>query len=137
MVVMRGIVSATLLAVSAAGAAAPCGADLRGAQVVESANYTLVYRSAPAKIAVGRHFALDIAACAKGAAAAPASLSVDAFMPAHGHGMNYKPAVTKAAPANRFRAEGLMFHMPGRWDFYFDVQSAGKNERLTHSILLE
>jgi hypothetical protein len=31
------------------------------------------------------------------------------------HGMNYRPVVT-AKSSELFRAEGLLFHMPGRWD---------------------
>jgi hypothetical protein len=135
------LIAASPLAV----AAPPCGSGLRSAQTLESAVYVVAYRAQPAKIEVGKHFALDIVACAKGGAPAPARVAVDAFMPEHGHGMNYQ-AVVKASGNPRdarragdmnFRAEGLMFHMPGRWDLYFDVQGAGGTERLTRSITLE
>jgi hypothetical protein len=136
---------ALLVGASPLAVAAPlCGADLRGAQTLESADYVIAYRTQPAKIEVGKHFSLDIVTCAKGTAAVPVSVAVDAFMPEHGHGMNYKAVVknsdhTKGARAAdaHFRADGLMFHMPGRWDLYFDVQSAGGTERLTRSIVLE
>jgi hypothetical protein len=129
------VVAASLIAASAP-AAAVCGAQLRGAHRIESANYTVAYRTQPAKVAVGKHFTIDAIACGKGGVADPAALAVDAFMPDHGHGMNYKAAVTKIA-AGQFRAEGLMFHMPGRWELYFDVPMQGKPERLVHSIVLE
>ena len=135
MVGMRMSACAALVALSAAASAQPCGVELRGTRV-ESAQYIIVYRSQPA-IAVGRHFALDIVACAKAGAAEPALIAVDAFMPDHGHGMNYKPVVKKSGASSRFHAEGLMFHMPGRWELNFDVQSAGRTERLTRSILLK
>ena len=142
---MFRIVVALLASASPLASAAPaCGADMRGAQMLESAAYVIAYRVRPPKIEVGRPFSLDIVTCPKGAAPAPAGLAVDAYMPDHGHGMNYKASVktpataTAARPATaRFRADGLMFHMPGRWDLYFDVQSSAGTTRLTRSIVLE
>jgi hypothetical protein len=37
----------------------------------------------------------------------------------------------------RYRAEGLMFHMPGRWEFVFDVRAGGRTERLLRSVRIE
>jgi hypothetical protein len=42
---------------------------------------------------VGRHFGLDIVVCARAGARAAGGLRVDADMPAHRHGMNYRPTV--------------------------------------------
>ena len=56
-------------------------------------------------------------------------------MPSHGHGMNYRPTVA-ALGGGRYRAEGLMFHMPGQWELTFIVQSAGASERITHTLVL-
>ena len=117
-------------------AAQTCGADLRGAQSVESEHYVLAYRTLPATPVIGRHFAVEMVACPKGNAPAPGGVAVDAYMPEHGHGMNYKAVVTPAGNAH-YRAAGLMFHMPGRWDLIFEVQSSGNTERLTRSIVLE
>ena len=130
----------TALMVSAcalhAAAAPSCRTGLRGSQAIESGHYVVAYRTQPAKIVVGKHFSIEIMTCAKGNAPAPSGVTVDAFMPDHGHGMNYKATVRAMADA-RFRADGLMFHMPGRWDLMFDVQGAGGVERLTRSIVLE
>jgi hypothetical protein len=110
-----------------------CRAELTGAQRIESKGYVLAYRTEPAKILVGEHFLVEFVVCAKEGVAAPASIRVDASMPDHRHGMNYRPSVTRRGP-HQHRAEGLLFHMPGRWEFVFDVQGAGPVERLTHSI---
>lgn len=134
-----------MLVASSLAPAAPCGADLRGAVVAESANYLVAFRTQSPRIAVGKHFSIEFETCAKGDAAAPAGVAVDAFMPEHGHGMNYLAVVKPLAAAKsagppttaRYRADGLMFHMPGRWDLYFDVRSAGRTERATRSIVLE
>jgi cytochrome c peroxidase len=71
---------------------------------------------------------MEIAACAK-TGPAPKSLKVDAHMPEHRHGMNYAPKVTTLA-AGRWRAEGLMLHMPGKWEFVFVVDG----ERMAHAL---
>ena len=63
-------------------------------------------------------------------------LAVDAIMPEHKHGMNYRPTVVPGKDG-RYRAEGFLFHMPGRWEVNFDVRSGGGNERLSHDIILK
>lgn len=113
-----------------------CGADLKNAARAESARYTVVYATKPAPIAVAKHFAMDIVVCAKPGAPAPQGLHVDAVMPEHNHGMNYKPGVI-ALGKGRYNADGLMMHMPGRWEFVFDVQTGGASERVTASLTLK
>jgi len=117
--------------------AADCGAVQSAAGTrAESEHYTITYRTVPAAIVVGRAFAIEVNVCAKGQAAVPTGLRVDAQMPAHRHGMNYRPTVV-AAGDGRFRAEGLLFHMPGRWEFIFDLDAPGMHERITQDLLLE
>ena len=74
--------------------------------------------------------------CAKAGAPRPDALRVDARMPVHRHGMNYRAGVS-APEAGRYRAEGLLFHMPGHWEFLFDVVASGASERLSSGIELE
>jgi len=117
--------------------AADCGAVLGGVGArAESERYTVAYRIEPAPIAVGRAFAIEVQVCAKGQAAVPTGLRVDAHMPAHRHGMNYRPTVV-AVGGGRFRAEGLLFHMPGRWELIFDLDAPGVHERITRDLSLE
>ena len=47
--------------------------------------------------------------------------------------MNYAPEV-KALGPGRWRAEGLMFHMPGKWEFVFEIRAAGKSDRIGHAF---
>ncbi len=54
-------------------------------------------------------------------------------MPAHKHGMNYLPTVTVRRQEAAFAARGLLLHMPGRWEFAFDV-SSGDGTRETASL---
>ena len=118
-----------LLLVLLAPAAQACELPGGAAQSLKSATATIVYRTAALR--VGEHFAVEFAVCP-----APQSVTLDAWMPDHRHGMNYKPAVA-ALGGGRYRAEGLMFHMPGRWELVFEVRAGGKSERLAQSVRLE
>ena len=80
----------------------------------------LALRSAPSPLPLNRPFALDITLCAQNGTPVSDPPRVDAWMPAHRHGMNYRPTVTTLGPG-RFRAEGLLFHMPGRWEVIVEV----------------
>jgi hypothetical protein len=131
--------SCTLLlgAIMALSAAAQsCVADLAGGRKVESERYVLSYRTKPETVVVGQHFAVDMAVCPKVGLPAPESVRVDGFMPDHNHGMNYT-AVVKSAGDGRYAAAGLMFHMPGRWDFIFEVRGGGKTDRMTFTVMLQ
>jgi hypothetical protein len=125
----------SVIAATAPVAAQDCP-SLESGRSVESDRYVVSYRTQPAKIAVGQHFTVEMAVCPKGGQPAPESVRVDGFMPEHNHGMNYKAAVTPAGNG-RYDAAGMMFHMPGKWDFIFEVRGGGKSDRLTHSISLQ
>jgi len=74
---------------------------------------------APAPLPLAEFFAVDFAVCARAGGRIEAP-RVDATMPEHGHGMNYRPTVA-AQGRGRFRADGLLLHMPGRWQLSFAV----------------
>ena len=50
--------------------------------------------------------------------------------------MNYRPTIV-AGQDGRYRVEGLLFHMPGRWEVAFDVRAGEESERLTHDFILK
>ena len=93
----------------------------------------LMFRTVPAAIELGQHFAVEAIVCPT---PTTSGVRVDAHMPEHRHGMNYRPTVTVTSEG-RYRAEGLLFHMPGRWQLLFDVERGGRTERLTTDLLLE
>ncbi|HWS76148.1 MAG TPA: hypothetical protein VN324_13475 [Quisquiliibacterium sp.] len=121
----------------ATGAADPCAQAPAGSERVESAHTAVVWQTEPAAIVVGRPFAIVAAVCPKGSAsgAQVQSLVVDATMPEHRHGMNYTPQPSRL-PDGRWRADGLVFHMPGRWALTFDVQADGRRERLSRVLMV-
>ena len=116
---------------------ANCPLDLgRGTGwVVFSGDYMIAFRPEPHTIEVGAPFSLIMNICTKNNQ--PAELvAIDAQMPEHKHGMNYKPTIV-AGKDGRYRADGLLFHMPGRWEIDFDVRRGGDIERLSHDFLLK
>ena len=114
-----------------AGLAGACVPPLEGTRL-ESPRYVVAFRASPE---VGKFFSVEIAACAKPGSPAPESLKIDGHMPEHRHGMNYAPEVKPLGPG-RWRAEGLMFHMPGKWELVFEIRAAGRSDRMGHALLL-
>ena len=104
------------------------------AAVLQQGTAQATWKVESAPIVVGKHFALEVQVCP-----ADAVLTrVDATMPEHQHGMNYRPSIRRVGDVNqgRWRAEGLMFHMPGRWQLRLDVQTAGRTEKLIDTVML-
>ena len=128
---MKTLLFTALALAVAPGMAATCGENLdaKARRQIEDGGVTLAYAAQPSPIPVDRHFKLAIAVCG----APVTALRVDADMPAHRHGMNYRTTV-QAAGEGRFEAQGLLFHMPGRWRLIFDVDTGGKTVRLTQEV---
>ena len=57
-------------------------------------------------------------------------------MPEHKHGMNYRPTIVSLG-SGRYRVEGMVFHMPGRWELAFDVRAGEESERLSHEFIVK
>jgi hypothetical protein len=122
------------LAVSAGAAGAcepPVGFTARGRLTAN--DVVVLFRTVPATIEIGRHFAVEAVVCAT---PPTQTVRVDARMPEHRHGMNYRPTVAATADG-RWVAQGMMFHMPGRWQLVFDVERGGRTERLATDVVLE
>jgi hypothetical protein len=133
---VQALLSALAWALAAPTASAqPCTAPagFPPAGRIESRDTVLFYRTVPPAIEIGKHFVVVAVVCSQ---AAPSALRVDAQMPAHRHGMNYRARVSAQGDA-RYRAEGLLFHMPGKWQFVFDVERPGRTERLTADVVVE
>ncbi len=114
------------LAVQAACPAAPATA-----QTVRQGGVQAAWWPEPAPIVVGQPFVLQLQLCPADAQL----LRVDATMPEHRHGMNYRPSL-KPGAGGRWQAEGLLWHMPGRWELRLDVRSGGAEHRLLQSVTL-
>ncbi len=97
-----------------------CEPPLHGDRVqrIEGKQHVVAWR-VPAPVPLAQFFTLELAACARDGNEVKAP-RVDATMPQHGHGMNYRPTVESLGDG-RFRASGLLLHMPGRWQLSFVV----------------
>ncbi len=91
------------------------------------------YPSKAQRIPMAKHFALDVQLCDKGGVSGAQLTKADASMPAHKHGMNYRPTI-KPLGDGRFRVDGMMFHMAGQWQLAFEVQAGKEVIRLTHDV---
>jgi hypothetical protein len=66
---------------------------------------------------------------------AGAKVQASAWMPEHMHGMNRRPETTESAPGH-YLVRGMMLHMEGFWQLFFDVMSSAGSERVEFSITL-
>ncbi|HSQ71473.1 MAG TPA: hypothetical protein VLM87_03550 [Rubrivivax sp.] len=115
---------------AAAGPAfAACPPPPEAGERLDSGPVQLAWRAEPAPIAVSRAFALLVTLCPADARL----LRVDATMPEHRHGMNYRPSVQPLG-GGAWRVEGLLWHMGGRWELRLDVESAGVTHTLRHAV---
>lgn len=94
------------------------------------------WTSEPSPIPENEPFTLAVWVLDAEGAPADVELSVDAAMPQHGHGMNRVPRVVPNA-SRGFDADGLLFHMPGSWQLYFDVTRGALTERAQVEVVLE
>lgn len=88
------------------------------------------------RIPMAQHFALEVQLCDKGGTSNAQLRKADASMPAHKHGMNYRPTI-KPLGNGRFRIDGMMLHMAGQWEFAFEVQAGKERMRLTHDVRVD
>jgi YtkA-like len=91
--------------------------------------YEATYVPSPDPIPLNEQFDLDVTVTF--ASDLPVDddveVDVDARMPAHNHGMNTEPVITKVA-AGSFHVDGMNLHMPGEWELYVDVYPNGISE---------
>jgi hypothetical protein len=104
---------------------AACGEQFNSTtrQIIESPNFTIAYEPSVWPIPVGKLFAVRVQVCSASSSDVVSGLKIDADMPAHKHGMNYKPSVSKQSDTV-FLAQGLMFHMPGQWRMQFEFETS-------------
>lgn len=117
------------------GAAVACPTLEAATGETAGEGYVIAFATTPDPAPLAAPFALDAVVCGPRGPYAGA-LRVDADMPLHRHGMNYAPTVTSAA-SGRFRADGMLFHMPGAWRFKFVLETEAGPVRLAVPYTLE
>jgi hypothetical protein len=112
-----------------------CPAAGQGFDRLAAGGAEVAYRLQPSALNVGQFFAAEVIACQPHPGVA--RIALDATMPAHGHGMNYRPKSTEVAPGH-YRFTGLMLHMPGRWQIVIDLYDGTRLiQRLTRDLDLK
>ena len=113
-----------------------CPGTAEGYARLSTPEAEIAYRWDPGTLKVGQFFKMEVVACRLPRVEAVQAILVDAQMPAHGHGMNYRPTSAQTG-AGSFRFSGLMLHMPGRWRLTVDLVQGEHRTRLAHDIELK
>ena len=117
-----------LLAATTANAAACTIPDGWTMMQVEQAQSSMIaLKLPPTPVKIGELFSIDILVCADPQPGI-GNIRLDAKMPAHKHGMNYKPEIKEMAD-NMYRGSGMFFHMPGEWQISVDLLIDGESRR--------
>ncbi len=69
-----------------------------------------------------------------GAPVRGAAITVGGGMAQHGHGLPTEPAVSGEVEPGRYLVEGVRFHMPGRWQFSFDIAAGDLRDRVSFDL---
>lgn len=104
-------------------------------ETLRSDGFSVNFSIEPEDIQVGQPFSLVMRICENGKPWS-GGLDVDAGMPSHGHGMNYRLEI-QAAGGGAYNANGLVFHMPGEWRLSFRLSTENGSLELQHTITLQ
>jgi hypothetical protein len=102
-------------------------------RLLEGDGVDVAWRPVPGPIRVGEPFAIEFEVCARRPGEVVDRLRVDAWMPGHRHGMNYRPTLA-GDPPGVLLAQGLVFHMPGHWQVVFELRAGERPIRLTDDL---
>jgi len=88
-----------------------------------------IWRTEPAAPRVSTPFTVVVTLCP----ARAELLQVDAHMPEHRHGMNYRPLLRAQGPG-QWHAQGMVWHMPGTWELVLSLRLDGQPHRLRQAV---
>lgn len=140
----NAVAATVALALMAAAAQAACPPTAGDGTVLQQPNLLLAWRpllkaepgTHASRIALAQHFALEVQLCDKAGISDARLQKADATMPEHRHGMNYRPTITPLG-GGRFRVDGMMLHMAGRWQLAFEVRADAAAIRFTDDIQID
>jgi hypothetical protein len=103
----------------------PAGAPMQSVEGLYSVNFKMV----PESVTVGEPFSVLLSVCDRNGKPFDGRLRASAEMPAHKHGMNYRPSVTFEGHG-KFRLQGFLFHMPGQWRVILEFEDDRRTDRM-------
>lgn len=130
MIFYKSLIASSLAAFGFVSITEACEFPTNSTPMMHGTDGLKVALSQPEKgIKISQRFDLEFAVCGADDAKID-GIAVDAIMPAHRHGMNYRPIVTRLSEG-RYKASGMLFHMPGQWQVIVDVLSENSPQRHT------
>lgn len=113
----------------------PCSTE-NTTEIKGQNNLAVFYKLSSENIQAGSPFSLSFTVCDDQRVVDNISqLKFDAKMPAHGHGMNYSPDIKNPEPGY-YSVDSLLLHMPGTWQFSFDISYGSNRQTLTFDYTL-
>ena len=89
--------------------------------------YLVCWRAIGGSVPRNEDFELEVWALKDGQPVQDAVITVSGWMPDHGHGMLRQPSV-EARSDGSFRVEGMLLHMRGHWQIFFEVLEGNLSE---------
>ncbi len=104
--------------------------------MTDGGSFHVRYTTTPSPIPLNDYFDVRVEAFSDAAMTAPAAGvpgTFDAWMPAHGHGMNVEPTITDNGDGT-WDVSGLLFHMEGDWQVTVGLEGAGGLENAVFDV---
>lgn len=136
MVLAAAFVASAAQGCATASSPAPSAPSLQRGRPSDGGDFYVVYSPTPDPVPLNQLFRLELAlfeGSDRSQPAADAEVLVRGWMPEHEHGMNLVPEVHPLG-GGRFSVEGMLFHMPGRWQLIVEVRRHGAAEHATFEI---
>jgi hypothetical protein len=125
------MIKAGVLVLASCGTALAC--DTQGSRLIsDDVDAQKAYVSI-ADIPLAQPFSMQVKVCDPAVAK---RVRVDAIMPAHQHGMNYRPEVTGMGDG-LFAVDGMLFHMPGMCEVRVTIDFDDKSVAYTHAVSVQ
>ncbi len=99
-------------------------------------NFTVTIQPTGGRIVRNEHFSLEVVIEPGPGAGTPTSIVVDADMPSHRHGMNTQPETIHEG-GQRYRTNGMLFHMAGEWSISVAITAGSGEERALFPVSIE
>lgn len=111
--------------------------DLSGWQVAtgDDGLFDLAWRPVGGTVPRNEVFKLEVMLLRDGQLLAGPQVRVRGWMPDHGHGLVRTPLVTDLGDG-RHRVEGLLLHMRGLWQLFFDVTDGQQTDCVSFELSL-
>lgn len=112
-------------------------ATLTSEVVTDAGAFRLELRTSPQPVELNEPFELTVVVhAASPDAHGPLSVTADAAMPAHRHGMNTRPQREQLDAAS-FLFRGMLFHMAGGWEVALEVAQGRVRDRAVVRVVIE